>query len=87
MAAHYTCAECKYEFPAKEVQVDHISPVVVPSEGFVSWDKFITRLFCDKQNLQVLCKPCHKNKTAEEKKARKHESIKPKATRKRNTRL
>ena len=87
MAAHYTCAECKLEFPAKEVQVDHIDPVVVPSEGFVSWDKFISRLFCDKQNLQVLCKPCHKNKTAEEKKERHNESNKPKATRKRNTRL
>jgi hypothetical protein len=85
MAAHYVCAECKHEYPLKEVQIDHIEPVVVPKEGFVSWDKFIERLYCDKTNLQVLCKPCHKEKTANEKKERLNESPKPKSKRGRNT--
>ena len=76
MGAHYTCAACLNEFPAKEVQVDHIDPVVDPKEGFVSWDKFIERLFCSPQNLQVLCITCHKQKTAEEKKERKDANIK-----------
>jgi len=64
---HYRCAKCGGESPSKEVQVDHKSPVVDPIKGFVSWDIFIARLFCDKSNLQVLCTKCHKDKTAKEK--------------------
>lgn len=52
------------------MEVDHIKPVVDPQEGFVSWDEFINRLFCEKDNLQALCKTCHKIKTAKEKKKR-----------------
>ncbi len=67
---HYICAKCKKEYPAKEVNVDHIEPVVCPKQGFVSWDEFITRLFCEKRNLQVLCTTCHTEKTNEERKQR-----------------
>ena len=70
-AAHYTCNSCHMEFPSKEVQVDHIDPVVDPKVGFVSWDEFIKRLFCSKENLQVLCLKCHKAKTKQEKEERK----------------
>ena len=70
MAEHFTCNMCKGEFPAKEVNVDHISPVVCPYTGFVDWNTFINRLFCDGGNLQVLCSPCHDLKTAEERKER-----------------
>ena len=66
MAEHFTCNMCKGEFPAKEVQVDHVEPVVCPFTGFVDWNTFINRLFCDGGNLQVLCSPCHDVKTAEE---------------------
>lgn len=65
---HYLCASCEGEFPAKEVQVDHISPVVDPKTGFISWDLFIERLYCERDNLQVLCIPCHKKKSKEERK-------------------
>jgi len=34
LAMHYECAGCKGHFPAKEVQVDHILPVVCPKKGF-----------------------------------------------------
>ena len=68
---HYLCASCEGEYPSKEVVVDHISPVVDPKQGFVSWDVFIERLFCPKDNLQVLCVPCHKIKTKEETNGRK----------------
>ena len=71
MAEHYVCASCKKEYPGKEVNVDHRSPVVSPVEGFVSWDVFIERLFCGKDNLQVLCSDCHTKKTNEERKLRK----------------
>lgn len=71
LAMHYKCAKCKKHFVAADVQVDHILPVVSPTEGFVSWDLFIDRIFCEIENLQVLCKPCHKVKTEEEKAERK----------------
>lgn len=66
-AMHYKCAKCKKQYVAKDVQVDHIEPVVDPTTGFVSWDVYIDRMFCDSVNLQVLCKTCHNTKTAKEK--------------------
>lgn len=67
MAKHYRCAECLKCCPAKDVQVDHINPVVDPEQGFVSWDDVINRMFCEKDNLQILCLECHKAKTQREK--------------------
>ena len=67
---HYTCASCKLEYPAKEVNVDHINPVVCPKEGFIDWDTFVKRLFCSKDNLQVLCSKCHTKKTKQEREVR-----------------
>ena len=52
------------------MNVDHINPVVDPDVGFVSWDVFIDRLFCERANLQAICIPCHKIKSKEEKKKR-----------------
>lgn len=69
IAEHYKCAGCGEGFPAKEVQVDHIIPIV-PVTGFTNWDDLIDRLFCEKDNLQVLCLTCHKAKSALEKQER-----------------
>jgi len=75
IAQHYKCNKCKNEFTSKDVEVDHIKPVIDPKKGFQSWDKYIERLFCDETNLQVLCKTCHKIKTDKEKAiAKKHAS-------------
>lgn len=65
-AKHFRCATCKGEFPQKEVSVDHTKPI----GSTKSWDKYIEALFCEKDNLQVLCKPCHKDKTNKEAKGR-----------------
>ena len=62
MAQHYRCASCDEEFVASEVQVDHIEPVAA-GQDTQSWDSFINRLFCEKENLQVLCITCHKIKS------------------------
>ena len=67
LAMHYKCAKCKKLFVAADVQVDHVQPVVDPKKGFVGWDVYIDRMFCEIENLQVLCKPCHKIKTDQEK--------------------
>jgi ribosomal protein L44E len=65
LAKHFECNKCKQEFPQKEVEVNHISPIV-PVTGFDSWDKVIERLFCEEEGLEVVCKPCHKSITKEE---------------------
>lgn len=70
MCMHYTCNSCKKEYPATQVNVDHVLPVVCPKQGFVGWDEFIARLFCEKENLQVLCSACHTVKTKEEREVR-----------------
>ena len=73
----YLCAGCKQEVPAsilegrkrvKNAIVDHIIPVVDPKKGFTTWDECIERMFCEKDNLQVLCKKCHDIKTEQERK-------------------
>ena len=61
------CASCHGEFPAKNVQVDHILPVIDPTTGFTTWDSFVENLYCEKDNLQVLCTQCHDIKTKMEK--------------------
>ena len=71
LAMHYRCAACNKLYVASDVQVDHIRPVVDPKKGFVSWDVYIDRMFCEMENLQVLCKADHKVKTDQEKLERK----------------
>lgn len=71
MGYHYLCNSCKKEFPTKEVQVDHINPIVDPNKGFMSWDDVIGRLFCSEEGLQVLCSECHSIKTKGENELRK----------------
>ena len=71
LAKHYCCADCGGVFVLRDVQVDHIEPVVDPEVGFVDWETFVDRMFCETDNLQVLCKPCHKDKTKAEGKVRK----------------
>lgn len=71
IAEHYECAHCHNQFPAKEIQVDHINPVIDPSVGFVSWDEVIKRMFCEVEGYQVLCKACHLVKSNAEKRQAK----------------
>lgn len=67
----YQCNICKNVFKSSEVQIDHIEPVVGP-EGFVSWDLYISRMFCDVDNLQTICSNCHDEKSRSEKEIRKN---------------
>ena len=82
-AKHFECAMCKNHFPQKDVQVNHKKPVI-PLSGFISWDDVIERLFCEKEGLEVLCKPCHKAVTAEENKERKEYNDRQKRNAKNN---
>lgn len=67
LAEHYNCAACRNDFPAKDIQVDHIHPVIDPHIGFTTWDDVIKRMFCEQKDFQILCRDCHKEKTNSEK--------------------
>lgn len=65
-AVQYRCNVCQTYVGSTKVSVDHISPVVSVVEGFLDFNTFIERLFCDQSNLQVICDPCHNTKTQAE---------------------
>lgn len=65
-AVQYRCNACSNYVGSTKVSVDHISPVVSVDEGFVDFNTFISRLFCDSTNLQVVCDDCHNTKTQAE---------------------
>ncbi len=61
----YKCNKCKQFFKTKEVEVDHIKPAG-SLKDYSDLAGFVERLFCAKDNLQVLCKPCHKEITKQQ---------------------
>lgn len=61
----YKCAKCNNIFGPKEIVVDHINPVVAV-DGFTNWEEYITSLFCDITNFQILCEECHSDKSQKE---------------------
>lgn len=73
----YKCAICSGTFKNKEIRVDHKNPVVDVKTGFVDWNTYIERLFCDSKDLQIVCEQCHASKSAVEKELRKHYRPKP----------
>ena len=62
----YQCNQCKNWFPDKKINVDHICPAGSLNSAQDLPD-FIERLFCEVDNLQVLCETCHNAKTKLEK--------------------
>ena len=62
----YQCNSCKKWFAEKNINVDHIDPA-----GSLNcandFPGFVERLFCETDNLQVLCSSCHNTKTQNEK--------------------
>ena len=62
----WECASCKGHFKRHEVQKDHISPVVSTNGEKNDMNIYIETLFCEPENIQILCKPCHGIKTSTE---------------------
>ena len=87
----FKCAECGRAFlnkvGSREIAADHTVPVV-GIEGFVDWNTYIERMFCDADGYKILCnyeglrdgvESCHRIKTNLE---RAQRPKKPKTTRK-----
>lgn len=74
----YTCNVCKKEVRAKDKELDHIEPVVDPTVGWVSFDSFIERLYCNENGFQTICLDCHHKKTGKEQSKRMKNRIKKK---------
>jgi len=62
----YQCNKCKGWFKSDEVNVDHVEPAGSLNNA-QDLPAFVETLFCEVNNLQVLCKTCHDVKTKLEK--------------------
>lgn len=66
----FLCKKCKSWVPRTEITVDHI----IPAGSLNSLEDlpgFVSRLFCEVDGLQAICKNCHAAKTEEERHGRK----------------
>ena len=61
----FPCAVCLQLFKRTDVKVDHIIPCG-SLRSFADLPGFAERLFCEVVGFQVLCLPCHKLKTDQE---------------------
>jgi len=69
----YLCEACGGWFSDKETQVDH----KIPAGSLTSYEDvgpFIERLFCEVDDLRVMCKGCHNVETNNQSKAAKSSS-------------
>lgn len=71
----YKCNLCHGTFGRKNVNIDHIEPVVDPIRGMQDWDEYINRMFCQKEGFQIICSECHDKKSLGEKKLRKKKKM------------
>ncbi len=67
----HSCEICGKLVPQGELRVDHIRPVVDPIAGFINWDVYISRLYCEIDNFRAICQPCHDTITKAQNKERK----------------
>jgi 5-methylcytosine-specific restriction endonuclease McrA len=70
-SVQFQCNPCQSWVSRKDINVDHIDPVIPIDGTFEDWQVFVDRLFCDKGNLQLICSSCHHTKTQEERKKRR----------------
>lgn len=66
------CAVCGKPEAKSYMEVDHIDPIIPVDSALedMSWDQVIDRIWCEPENLQVVCESCHKEKTKAERKQR-----------------
>jgi len=66
------CRKCGEFTPTYQMEVDHIRSIVPLDKNLedMSWDEVVNNIWCDKENLDALCKMCHNKKSSEERKER-----------------
>lgn len=66
------CEQCKLPHATYQMECDHIIPIVPVDKTLedMTWDEIVNRIFCNKNNLQILCKLCHTVKCKQENKLR-----------------
>lgn len=64
----YACAVCGNNFGAKEVEVDHYPKDAGSILKIEDTGQFCANLFCEVDNLRIVCKPCHSVYTHSQKK-------------------
>lgn len=67
------CFECGAPTPTYLIQIDHIEPIIELTKSLddYTWAEIVDRVWCTIDNLNPVCKDCHKVKTKEENKARR----------------
>jgi len=66
----YECQICLVNHPSTNINVDHKVPLGKGVYGGLEdADSFSALVYCSWDNLQILCRECHKLKTKEEQKA------------------
>lgn len=69
----YQCNICSGWFSGKDTQVDHIIPCG-ELQCYDDLPRFVATLYCEEDNLQVICTTCHDKKTKEERDAARSKS-------------
>lgn len=67
------CNVCRIPEARSYMAVDHIDPLIPTNTTFeaMSLDTVVDRLWCEENNLQILCETCHDAKSALEREERK----------------
>lgn len=65
---HYNCSQCGPDvwYRDKDIQMDHVNPVVDEVLGWQGFDVFIDRLLVEESGWQRLCEKHHEEKSAAE---------------------
>lgn len=75
----YKCQhpECGKLVDKDHSQIDH-KIAVVKTEGFTNWEDYVNSLFCELENLWLLCLDCHSLKGEVEQSDRRQHKLKKK---------
>lgn len=60
----FQCSHCQGWYAQKQVEVNHKIPCGT-LKSYNDLPRFVERLFCEKDGLEVVCKPCHLEFTKE----------------------